>query len=565
MEEKNNNFYKDQEEKERLLDTFPLSEFELDRLILLYNEYHTITVNNNGDEPAETSLSQMIVAQQHDNMNGNNGDDDDDQTESWISALKHVEETIFPETLQVFHRALKTASVFGCPEDDEAYPKWQFLEAVVSIIGRRGSRFLIHIIYDAVAAQKDSETVDPASLISFLYRLILAGIYLREAATTATTTTTTTTTSNNTSEATVHAKLTNPPKAWISSLQNSNKNSNSDGSISRPVWVEWNAWSVPDIIRGVSTFYHFAIFSPKHPFRTNNALQPFTPPKLDKETIFWSQDADILPLSFACLPGSLGGNWYRLYSSNEDGFVFLKLQEALRSYPGATTILIRTKDGDSFGFYTECPWQSRASWFGGDGHDSFLFRLHPSLDVYSPTYEGKECYMYLWSTTSDHRANNNCVLQGLAIGGIADDTPRVHIPTTLENCKASPVDTTYAPGPLLGTDENPFFDIDTIEVWAVNVASESEFLYKQQMGEGRARMKEEARLRGAQVDRSAFLPDFQSGTFMNKLYDHRQQARGRHDFVVAGDHHGYYLENKRPSIRNISKSEAELSDDDKEI
>jgi hypothetical protein len=308
-------------------------------------------------------------------------------------------------------------------------------------------------------------------------------------------------------------------------------------------------------------------------------------PKPDQPSFFWDykNSSNLLPLSLACMASSLCGNWYRLYSSNWDGLSFLTFQKALLSYAGPTVILVRSKgtaagcNNGIFGFYSECPWKESTSWFGGDGgFDSFLFKFDDhDLGVYWPTWESANGHCMYLNTAPEHGMHNhhhNAIpLRGLAIGGISNDTPRVHLTPSLENCKAATIDTAYTSGTLLpddskGMPSSPFFDVDALELWAVN-ASKEKFLQHLAAGQQQLARKDQVRQRAAQVDRSHFLDDLKSGAFINTLFCHREESRGRHDFVAADSRSGYFLEDKPPSLNlslirqdpNLDGEEAERS------
>ena len=59
----------------------------------------------------------------------------------------------------------------------------------------------------------------------------------------------------------------------------------------------------------------------------------------------------------------LGGDWKRLYSSDENGFSFRTMQEALLNFQGPTVMFIETTSNDVLGFGTDCPWKSSRKWF----------------------------------------------------------------------------------------------------------------------------------------------------------------------------------------------------------
>ena len=134
----------------------------------------------------------------------------------------------------------------------------------------------------------------------------------------------------------------------------------------------------------------------------------------------------------------------------------------------------------------------------------------------------------------------------MAVGGISESTPRLHITTSLEQCKAGAIDSVYTSGPLLSNGD-VYFDIDALEAWAVS-PSEEHHVKSLQLGQVHATRREEARIKAAQVDRKQFLEDFQSGQFVNSLYQHREQARGRHSFCADDEEgRGYYIDEKTPT------------------
>ena len=224
------------------------------------------------------------------------------------------------------------------------------------------------------------------------------------------------------------------------------------------------------------------------------------------------------------------------------------MQEALMTYNGTTVILIQTTAGDSFGYFSNCPWRESKHWYGQyDATESFIFGLKPSLQYYCPTDSTKPFYQYLHNPVYAHPTD----LNGLAIGGINDKTARIHITTTFENCKAGTMDAVYGSGPLL-SDGELFFDIDVVEVYAANCTAQ-EFEKAIKEGQLNAAVREGTRIKAAQVDRKQFLEDFQTGQYMNKAFAHRGQIRGRHSFVAHDDEgSGYFIDSKRPSMRHIN-------------
>jgi hypothetical protein len=132
----------------------------------------------------------------------------------------------------------------------------------------------------------------------------------------------------------------------------------------------------------------------------------------------------------------------------------------------------------------------------------------------------------------------------------------LHIIQSLEQCKACSVGAVFESEYLLPENES-FFDIDTLEVWAVRIPDGESYSKGVTDGQLKLSIKEGTRMRLAQVDRAEFLDDFRSGAFMNHLFDHRQATRGRTDFVAADARgKGYYLDGKSPSERIIRDDES---------
>jgi hypothetical protein len=111
----------------------------------------------------------------------------------------------------------------------------------------------------------------------------------------------------------------------------------------------------------------------------------------------------------------------------------------------------------------------------------------------------------------------------------------------------------------LGSDDDSFFDIDLLEVWAVRVDNNS-FRRGVQAGELCASVKEAARQRLAKVNREDFLDDFASGSYLNSLFQHRTQSRGRADFVASDDEGaGYFVESKPPSFEKTQLAKRDIT------
>jgi hypothetical protein len=490
--------------RESMLDTFPLSGEELDIILKCYPNFQP--------EATFYTLVQGNCA-------------DDETMPSHLERIRYAEDTFLPEATQLLRQAYEDAFVVGSGHDDEN--KFKYLEAMSSLIGRRSPKNLIQIIYRvAGAAANDDEGVttplSPEKLAGLVYRLILAAHFLQSG----------------------RPQYMRPaPPAWIDSL--SQKVSSSCNGVSEAEWMEWVNAVAPQVHQTLSTFVHCALFAPHHPFRLSNP--PLRFPLTDTECALWSDSFQTAPSSIALLSPQLGGKWIREYSSDFDGFSFSTFQQALLGYLGPTVILIQTTAGDSFGFYSSEPWKESRQWFGHEA-DSFLFGLKPSLQFYGPTTGKGKHSMYL----NNPVLHNPGHLYGLCVGGVADTSPRLHITPSFERCKAQSFDGVFDMGPLLSNHEL-YFDIDVIEIWAVNNVNEDDYVKAIAKGKAQQEFREGMRVKSAKVDKRLFLEDFQEGIFGTRLFEHRHQARGRHSFVADNeDGLGYFIEEK-PHTPKVSR------------
>jgi hypothetical protein len=520
-----------------MLDMFPVDEDELDWLLQSYATY------SNSQEPSMMPLSALAES-------GNILIEGDEHTES----LRRIEQELVPESATILQQALNSAFVVGSGEDDDI-EEWKFIESIMSLVGRRGSRCLLDTMYNVAGANQENPLVQASSLIDLVYRLVQA--------------------SQNLKDGQARSRQ-SPPKALVESLTE-----RAEGDIiSRVAWVDWVQAIAPQVYQALSTFCHFALFRPSHPFRST--CPPLALPHLEQECAIFQDACDPISVSLGLLSCNLGGRWRRLFSSDVDGCSFATFQKSLLGYQGSTLILTQTTKGDVFGFYTACPWKTGNTWFGQED-GSFIFGIKPALQFYS-TEGGKPYNMYLNNPTTTRPD----ILKGLGVGGIAESTPRIHITTTLVQCKAgkrsrywiflrfgqvmfltlvlSPlktyvgaIDSTYTCGPLL-SDGVIFFDMDILEVWTVS-SSEEEFVQNLQKGHAQEQIREGRRIHLAQVDRKQFLDDFQTGSYGNSLFKHREEARGRHSFCADDDNaRGYYVEDRPPTPKEGGKHKSSLEE-----
>jgi hypothetical protein len=306
----------------------------------------------------------------------------------------------------------------------------------------------------------------------------------------------------------------------------------------------------------------------------------------------WMSTTTTIPMQLTIMGLGCGnvssGEWRSIYQSSKHGLSFTTLTHQLISYYGPTLLIIETTTNEIFGYYTKVPWKVSNRWYtqnhGGnhnlihhrndnydddDVDESFLFRLYPSWNIYRPQMESstvpKRYHQYLNPPSSiqssSSRNNHHNTLLGLAVGGVADNAPRLHITPTFERCTACRWDSVFDIGSLLSNDDESYFDIFTLEVWAVTKCHYSNHnrnfdnnIYEEgkRIGAERVSNMEHWRQRCAKVDRAQFVDDFIHGSTVlpsNKLFQHRLQTRGRADFVVASDMEGYVIDGKQPSPR----------------
>jgi hypothetical protein len=321
-----------------------------------------------------------------------------------------------------------------------------------------------------------------------------------------------------------------PPNALVESLAEHAKGC----IISRAACLDWVQAIAPQAYQALSTFCHFALFRPSHLFRPT--CPPLALPHLEQECAIAQDACDPISLSLGLLSSNSGGRWKRLFSGEFDGCSFATFQKSLLGYQGSTLILTQTTKGDVFGFYTACPWKTGNAWFGQED-ESFIFGIKPTLRFYNKEEGGKPYNMYLNNPTTTRPA----ILKGLGVGGINEATPRIHVTTTLEQCKARAIDSIYTCGPLL-SDGDVFFDMDILEVWNVS-SSDENFVRNVQKGHAQDQIRERRRVHLAQVDSKQFLDDFQTGSYGNSVFKHREDSRGSHSFCADDDNaRAYYVE-----------------------
>ena len=230
----------DKEELCRVLDSFPLSQAELERMLAIKDRLTA----------ADCSFSSVMS-----NLD---------------AASSFVESCVLPEQFlgKFFRTAVSTVFVIGSPLDQ--MEKWTYLEATMTCLGRRGSRCVNDLMFSYCGSNDGSDDVRTEKVLNLVYRIVLASHFLRVGL----------------PDTEVAMKT---PSAWVSSL--------STEYVSRRRFLEWISHFMPFMYTAASTMFHCIFISPHH---SNFQPEAFSLPKLDAETLFWTNPWEAIPVSLAC-------------------------------------------------------------------------------------------------------------------------------------------------------------------------------------------------------------------------------------------------------------------------
>lgn len=389
----------------------------------------------------------------------------------------------------------------------------RFLEGIADT-GRRGPKEALRVIYRTIDEPKPEELVDQCFRMSIAAGVIVAPSIDKKS---------------------ILARV-NKAEDVIAPLVKGLKEVCGEESLSQKVFLQWAEDKVPVLASTLSSFVHNLLFH-GHPMPVSR--NPYEPPMMDTSSdIFTSNDSELL-FSLSCASHHFGGKMHRLYSSEMDGRSFNRLEWSILGYSGPTLVVIRTEDeGATLGGFASTPWKDSKDFYGDS--DCFIIQLEPVYHMYHPM--GREDhFMYCHSQVRNGK-RTDMRPHGLGFGG-SDSKPRLFIPESLEDCSADFLDSTYESGDLLPKDAMEKFRIKFLEVWGVG----GDGVIAQAMRH-RAEYREATQstiLRARTVaDKSQFAKDMTSGLIPNKVFDHREMARGRHDFVVDDKHGGYKVEQK---------------------
>jgi hypothetical protein len=439
------------------------------------------------------------------------------QTGQLLSGKIAIQSSL-PELDIIFEQSMNRVFL---PGSNPISPHDEFFETVVSLCGRRGDRFPFDALYYAAKGEDF-----PYKMANFIYRLCCVYQQWEQES------------HHDDSLFTIKMPI-EVPTSWMNLLDTLNADP------SAVEWKEWTSRRIPLVHQMLSSVFIRVLFG----VRNDHHRAKLFPKSLASSPILSRANSSNVfdAISFQLGLMDLGGTWKRLFDSNSEGLFFRAFQETLTGYCGPTLILIQTAKGEVLGYFSDVPWKTSKTWFSGGEGESFLFRLFPLWNIYRPIVEGTSLKFHQYLNLPNTRFPD--CLVGCAVGGVAADEPRLHITTELEECKASSLGYMFESGSLLGSDDEWLFDIDSLEVWAVRMEEDS-WQKNLEAGRLKASAKESLRKHNAKVDRLQFVDDFSSGTFMNSLYNHRDQVRGRADFVVSdSEREGYYLQDKAPSER----------------
>mmetsp|Transcript_26084 Transcript_26084/g.71842 ORF Transcript_26084/g.71842 Transcript_26084/m.71842 type:complete len:682 (+) Transcript_26084:127-2172(+) len=659
--------------RERFLDHFPLTESECDVLSAFYHD-HNIPPRPQDDENDHTTVPTVWFFSSSASVLSPEGTLPNQHPDDLVAALPLLNGMLQWSMANVF-----VFTNFGDNDDTNGNNSmmaqdWAiFLEAAVSLLGRRGDSFLQRVVWQAAAAASSSKnhsngdkthhmngtnnsngtngssnhpTPTVAGMVAVLHRLVTLESQLngREQ-------------QQQPPQQQPHSNGNkndddsnhNAPSNWMASLRiqvaaaenhHNNHNGNDIDTIIdddndddlRPltlaVWKAWLAETAPQLTTLVSTLFHTLWWgNPTVTSSSNNYYyRPGQPWQLPRVCVpdDWQSTAPTISMSFvsllrqpkfavplaAMLPQ--GHDYlFGLYSSWEHGRAFSTLLQALLGHVGPTLLLIGARFGDDqqeavLGYYTQSPWRPNVGWHGNDSagsssstpslmdehnqndNDAFLFSLSPTWQMFGRTYDqhsGNGLQQLVETKTSSSSSSTVSQQQqqpGLSVGGLYPDQPRLHITESLERCHAMSSDKPFVSGPLLRRDtgNQPLtglqkmeqdgcivFDVDWMDVFAVvapkdndcdnddkRMSAKAVFDAGQAEGHKILEFREGRRQKMAYVDKRQFLDVLSDGvTGSNKLYAHREQARGRASFCADDDEKkGYYIDTKRPSPKMSS-------------
>lgn len=419
--------------------------------------------------------------------------------------IEIVEDKILPYGFASCLRAAMSVDLFvDCANEDTDRSLERFIEGVADC-GQRGHKDALRVIWDCCSyAAEFADKLKPSLIIDLCYRLAFAAdvIISPDADATA-----------------IIAKLESEHDGACLALERSLSQAGEKGCVTKKNFYDWAETMAPQLSSTLSTFMHNLLFHGKWmKHRLNFVL--FQNPKLDQHSDIFEAVHHPNLFALACTTPLVAGEWHNLYSRQFHGASMNRLQYSILGYKGPTLIVIETDEDHIIGGFFNTKWKKSHEYYSADG---FLFQLFPTLTVFNPTGEDKNCIH---------------LQDGLGFGG-TKNMPRLFVPASMEGCNAGVMDKTFQPGNLLPEDCLEKFNIKSIEVWGTGG---EEAISKGLASRAKQREITDSAIYQARVikDKTPLVGDINlSGT---KLYKHREEARGRSDFSIDDEHGGYKLE-----------------------
>ena len=437
-----------------------------------------------------------------------------------------IEGTILPAG---FGARLKEAIFSDCfPEVAHSLENNRYLEKFlegVADCGRRGEREALRVLFDCCAKvegeedEEDSEKVVARDIVALCYRLSVASdVLIRPSID--------------------EQKLRDHLEDDVVVIEPLAKSLSAfaggvDNYLTKADFIRWADEKFPMMAFTILAFVQNLIFHGK-PIPPGKV--PYKDSVLDQATdVFASKDSPLL-FALACMTPKQAGVWHRLYSTEADGRSFNRMEWSVLGYEGPTTLLIKTEDGATLGAFASEPFKE-ASHFFGNG-ETFLFSLDPVVEVFHSIGDQSN-FMYC---NASWAKGHDGLPHGLGFGGTLNQ-PRLFISEDFTTCSASSFDNTFQKGNLVPEDSLEQFEIKSMEIWGVG--GEATIAHALEKRDEHRRNTDSIVYKARKViDKAGFLPDLKSGLIETNLYKHREQARGRAEFVADSKHGGYSLERK---------------------
>lgn len=299
------------------------------------------------------------------------------------------------------------------------------------------------------------------------------------------------------------SKLVRSLAAKVKGVQNESKEGTCEIEVTLEEFEIWEAQNAPNLHRCLSTFLHMRCFPSEE---IPQSIPMFKLPQLSEESSLLSnKSAEMFGLAVA--NQSLQGPWDLLFTTDRDGMSFNRLCHSLLGYGGPTLMLVRDMNMNAtFGGFADTPWKESNDFYGGAG--CFLLQLEPEFQILQSKPSSAQNYMYL-------NLKGYSTPHGLGMGGTVSSF-RFFISESMEPDRnmAKTSCLTYETGEVVRGQYRQF-DIDTIEVWGLGGedALKARADKRDQMNRALQKIR--------QVDKKAFLNDFDKGTLLSKTFAHQ--------------------------------------------